>query len=96
MQALSKIKNIVLFVVISSSLVNCSSSKYIGDNQFLLSKNILLENGEKKNIKELSALIKQQPNRKILGVIPLYLIVYNLSKEGKDNNLRKLESLQYY
>ena len=89
MQALSKIKNIVLFVVISSSLVNCSSSKYIGDHQFLLSKNILIENGEKKNIKELSALIKQQPNKKILGVIPLYLIVYNLSKEGKDNNYFK-------
>lgn len=89
MQALSKIKNIVLFVVISSSLVNCSSSKYIGDHQFLLSKNILIENGEKKNIKELSTLIKQQPNKKILGVIPLYLIVYNLSKEGKDNNYFK-------
>ena len=89
MQALSKIKNIVLFVVISSSLVNCSSSKYIGDNQFLLSKNILIENGEKKNIKELSALIKQQPNKKILGVIPIYLIVYNLSKEGKENNYFK-------
>ena len=89
MQALSKIKYIILFVVISSSLVNCSSSKYIGDHQFLLSKNILIENGEKKNIKELSALIKQQPNKKILGVIPLYLIVYNLSKEGKDNNYFK-------
>jgi outer membrane protein assembly factor BamA len=89
LQALSKIKYIILFVVISSSLVNCSSSKYIGDHQFLLSKNILIENGEKKNIKELSALIKQQPNKKILGVIPLYLIVYNLSKEGKDNNYFK-------
>ena len=89
MQALSKIKYIILFVVISSSLVNCSSSKYIGDHQFLLSKNILIENGEKKNIKELSALIKQQPNKKILGVIPLYLIVYNLSKEGKDSNYFK-------
>ena len=76
MRVLSKIKNTLLFLAISSSLVNCSSTKYIGDNQFLLSKNSLIENGEKKNIKELSALIKQQPNKKLLGLIPLYFDQY--------------------
>lgn len=89
MQALSKIKNALLFLAISSSLVNCSTTKFIGEHQFLLSKNILIENGEKKINNELSSLIKQQPNKKLLGLIPINLILYNLATDGKKRNYLK-------
>ena len=51
------------------------------DKQYLLSKNNIVQDGHKVKNKELYALLKQKPNKKILGFIPMYLNIYNFAAE---------------
>ncbi len=63
---------------------SCRSTKYVGDNQYLLNK-VQIENVGKKHTKsEISSYIRQHENVSILGFWRLNLNLYNLS--GKDEN----------
>ena len=58
------------------------------DKQYLLSQNNIVQDGHKVKNKELYALLKQKPNKKIIGFIPMYLNIYNFATEKDEDHLR--------
>ena len=91
MKAIFKLKFLFALFLISLTFTKCTSGKYIGNEQYLLSKNTITEAGLKIKNKELYSLLKKQPNKKILGIAPLYLAFYNLSSQkNEDNYLKKI------
>ena len=72
----------ILCILISS----CSTNKHLSEGQYLLTKNKVIVDSKKINTKELSHLIKQKTNKRFLGVIPIYLNLYNLDSERKNNS----------
>ena len=89
MKAIFKLKFLFALFCISLTITQCTSSKYIGKGQYLLSKNTIVEEGFNVKNKELYSLLKQQPNKKFLGIAPLYLAFYNLSSQKKENSYLK-------
>ena len=73
----------------SISINSCTSSKHIGEGQYLLSKTSIEENGFKVKNKALYSLLKQQPNKRFLGIAPLKLALYNLASPKKENSYLK-------
>ena len=72
-------------------LSNCSTHKHLANEQYLLSKNIIVQNNRKIKNREPYALIQQKPNKKIFGLIPIYLNIYNLApKIDKDHYFKKI------
>lgn len=85
------IKNIAL-IIITSILISCYGTKHIQADEYILKKNNIIINNETsttriKNIskQEINTIIKQKPNKKILGLIPFHLWIYNLSDPNKKN-----------
>lgn len=56
---------------------SCSTTKYVPDNQYLLTKNTIYIDSAKVNNNELNEYLIQKPNAKAIGV-PLSLYFYNL------------------
>lgn len=65
-----------------TGIVSCSTTKYVGDKEYLLSKVSVNIDDKKISSSELNQNIKQKPNLKILGIWKIHLNLYNLS--GKD------------
>ena len=84
------IKNIIL-ITLSLSLISCYSTRHISTNENILKENNITINNDKNNRvkgvskKEINSIIKQQPNKNILGFIPFHLWIYNLSNPAKKN-----------
>lgn len=57
-------------------LVSCSQTKYLSKNEFLLTKNEIKLEGDVSYYSDIERIIKQKPNRKLLG-IPVSLMIYN-------------------
>lgn len=72
------------------SIGACKSTKRVPDGKHLLVKNSIHIYGHAHNIEmdELKSIIKQKPNKKILGVFRFHLSVYNLADNGKDTKVR--------
>ena len=66
---------ILLFICFTIILTGCSVHKSIDENQFLLSENIIMYNGEKTNADSIHKLVPQKANTKLLG-IPLKLMLH--------------------
>ena len=78
------------FVLLLGIFSSCSITKYVPDGKQLLVKNSIELNREsisaKKNsfsLDQLNAIVKQQPNRKILIGFPFHLRLYNLSNQKR-------------
>ena len=84
------IKNIIL-ITLPFLLVSCYSTKHLNVDEQILKKNTITINNEKNtrvkgvSKKEINSIIKQKPNKKILGFMPFHLWVYNLSNPEKNN-----------
>jgi len=89
LKAIFKIKLFFTFILLSTSLIKCSSTKYISEGEYLLVSNSIVDAGVKIKNKELYGLLKQQPNKKFLGISPLYLAFYNLSKPDNEESYLK-------
>lgn len=78
--SITKLSALIGFAVLSA----CSPTKYVPEGEYLLNKYDV--NYKNRNIKkkELGKVVKQKPNKKILG-LKFHLSLYNLSKEEKDN-----------
>ena len=61
----------------------------MGENQYLLSHSKITLNSTKVKNNELYTLLKQKPNKKLLGIAPLYLGIYNLAQEGAGDSYFK-------
>lgn len=71
-------------------IYSCKSTKRVPDGKYLLVKNSIHINGKAHNIEmeELESIIKQKPNKRILGVLRFHLSVYNLADNGKETKVR--------
>ena len=75
---------LLLIIMVVSS---CSSTKYVGEGEYLLQKNYInSEKGKELPFKELKTNLRQTPNKRIVGV-RLRLGLYNLSKPEKEKGL---------
>ena len=91
MKAKFNIKVLLILICIVLCLSNCSTNKHLANEQYLLSKNIIVQNNRKIKNKEPYALIQQKPNKKIFGLIPIYLNIYNLApKIDNDHYFKKI------
>jgi len=72
-------------------LSSCNSTKQLSENQYLLkSQNVILNDKSKVEKAELEDIIKQNPNRQLLGILPIYLYLNNFGTRGRDSSkLRK-------
>jgi outer membrane protein assembly factor BamA len=67
----------------------CQTTKYVPDNEFLLSKSKISVDNNTIDKKEMKIYLKQKPNTKILGFWHFHLWLYNLSSVKKGNNWLK-------
>jgi outer membrane protein assembly factor BamA len=75
------IKTILLFSILFCA---CNPSKRLYEDEYLLTKNkIIVEDHEHVNSEELYGILKQKPNRKILGLFRFHLHAYNLPDPRK-------------
>ncbi|OFY90696.1 MAG: hypothetical protein A3K10_14675 [Bacteroidetes bacterium RIFCSPLOWO2_12_FULL_31_6] len=70
------------------AITSCNPTKYVKPNELFLQKNNIKIDNRKIDKDELSKIIKQKPNRKILGVFRFHLGVYNLFKEDSENKIK--------
>ncbi|MBE9489257.1 MAG: BamA/TamA family outer membrane protein [Bacteroidetes bacterium] len=80
-QSLAKIS---LFILITLITTSCNVIKRVGDDKHLLTQTSVYVNGKKTNSEDVTNLIYQKPNSKLLGV-PLRLHIYNLARENRDS-----------
>ena len=78
------------FIVWSALVVvfsSCRVTRPLDEREYLLDKNIIKSDlpGFREN---LSGILKQKPNRKILGVFRFHLGVYNLGNRGKETRFK--------
>lgn len=91
MRAKFNIQLLPILICIAIFFSNCSTNKHLANEQYLLSKNIIVQNNRSIKSKEPYALIKQKPNKKILGLLPIYLNIYNLApKTDEDHYFKKI------
>ena len=77
----SKIAILFLISILYSA---CSSTKKVGENEQLLTKNILNINDTIIKSEKIESLLYQKPNSSVLG-FPLRLNMYNLAKDNPDS-----------
>jgi len=70
-------------------IVSCSTTKYVGEEEYLLSKASVKIDDKNISSSELKQNIKQQPNIKILGFMKFHLGLYNLSGKNKKKGINK-------
>ncbi len=80
-----KYKLVHLFIFFILIFLNsCNITKYIEENEYLLSKVKIKIHNNDLDKDELKNYLRQKPNRRILG-LKMPLGMYSLSKKGKDN-----------
>lgn len=75
---------ISLFILIGIIISACNAVKRVPDGKLLLTKNKILVDGAAEKSDEISSLLYQQPNSRLLQ-IPLSLHIYNLAKPKHDS-----------
>ncbi len=81
-------RNSLLFLLTAILLSSCSGLRKLKEGEYLLDKNII--KSDRPDLRENSnAIIKQKPNRKILGIFRFHLGVYNLANHGSENNFKR-------
>lgn len=81
----------IMTLLITLLNVGCNTMRYVPKNEALLVKNrVKLNNPKETKLKtnELANFIKQNPNRKLLG-LPIYLGFYNITDTAKHNKWHK-------
>jgi len=91
-KVLSPVMRILRFILIASLsswlFSSCSPTRYLGPNEYLLNKNIV--KSDKKELNEgIKNILKQKPNRKILGLFRFHLGVYTLANRGRQSKFKK-------
>lgn len=84
----SKYLKFLYFIGVSILLVSCNPTKTLNENQEFLKKNVLKIENNKIDKDEVNNIIKQKPNKKILGVFRFHLGVYNLLSKKKESKFR--------
>lgn len=69
--------HIAASLLLSAVLWGCNTTKYVPENEHLLRRSSVKVEGREPDPSELAAIVKQKPNKRILG-LPIYLHLYNL------------------
>lgn len=69
-------------------LTGCNPTKYVKPNELFLQKNKVKIDTRKIDKDNLESIVKQKPNKKILGLFRFHLGVYNLFKEESESNVK--------
>ena len=78
----------ILLVFCSLAFTACNPTRHIPEGSYLLNSNVIKSDTLGLSNEQLEGLIRQKPNRKLLGFIRFHLWLYNIGKNGKDNKLR--------
>ncbi len=81
---------LLLFLVTS-----CNVNKHLKDNEYLVERNTIKENGTNVDNSELEAFIRQKPNRKILKLVRFNLWLYNQIDQEKMLRKKEKRNLKY-
>ena len=92
LKRLQLLPGIVIVFIFSS----CHSAKRVAANRYLLTQNVFMYRSAKNLVSQLVvppqiapdqllAYVKQKPNTKIVGLIPLHLLIYNLVDSARDS-----------
>ncbi len=76
--------HIIIPCIFLFCLYSCSSTKYVGKNQYLLNKVKINIEGDKISKGDILANVRQKPNLKVLGIFRFKLGIYNLSGKNTD------------
>ena len=83
-------QNLLVFFSILIILNSCTTTKHVPKNKHLLIRNNIILNEEKINDFEIKKIIKQKPNKKIIGkLINFHLGIYNLTDSLKNNSINR-------
>ena len=79
------------FLLVIASLYSCNNTFYLKNNEKLLGGISIKIKGDQRNVNkdDLLPILKQKPNKKILGVLKFHLGVYNFAKRGKERKWKK-------
>jgi len=85
-------KRLFRFIIIGAILTGvfsaCSPVKHLGPDAYLLNKNIV--RSDKSELNEgIKSILKQKPNRKILGLFRFHLGVYTIANKGRQTGFKK-------
>ena len=76
-----KPRNVILMALFLLGTAACSTTRSLGDGEYLLRKNTIVADDPDFNVADLGSYVGQKPNAYFLGVNPL-LSVYNWSGDG--------------
>ncbi len=85
---LHSFRRLVLLFIAISALAACRPTLYVPADKYLLSQNIIKSDTTILEKDKILSLVKQQPNRLILGFLPFHLTVYNIGNTGKPNRFK--------
>ncbi|MEI8205235.1 MAG: POTRA domain-containing protein, partial [Bacteroidota bacterium] len=74
----------ILFIGFATIMSSCSSVKYLKENEALLIKNRISCDNLSINKEDVATYLRQKPNRKIFGFVPLKLWIYNWVNPEKE------------
>ena len=80
---------LVLLLVSAVIFSSCRSTKFVGEDEYLLVKNKVVCDNKNVNKSDLDLALSQKSNKKILGFIPFNLYVYNSMKSGKERKWKE-------
>lgn len=83
------ILHILYFICLASILAACSTTKYVGDGEYLLDKVEIVSDNKSYKTNELKPYLRQQPNFKVFGLMKWQLFVYDWSGRNEKRWLSK-------
>lgn len=84
---LLKITTVTVLLALIS--VSCAITRRVPEKEFLLRSNKIIVDNKKINTDDLNGLIRQKPNRKILGFLRFHLRLYNMADFGTENAVKR-------
>lgn len=84
------IPHILYFISSIFLLAACSTTKYVGDNEYLLDKLEIVSDNKNYKSSDLKSYLRQQPNFKVFGLMKWQLFVYDWSGKNEKKWVNKL------
>lgn len=94
------LRYISVFLVSAQLLLSCNPSRRVSKDEYLLSRNVIIDKSTTLEKDNIMAYLQQKPNRKILGFIRFHLFIYNLvnpermrkHKIARDNKIDRINA----
>lgn len=83
----SRYSTLIIFFLLLLAY-GCNPARKLPEGQYLLTRNTIVADTGLIEKERLAALVKQKPNRKILGIFRFHLGVYNLGNHGRQTKFK--------